>query len=126
MNKKPLFFVTLLVIIIFLAIVANQKNSLGERAALREKAEQGHADAQYFLGVMSAGGLGFPQDYVEADKWVRKAAEQEHAEAQGSLGVMFAEGLGVPQDNGEAVKWFRMAAEQGLAAAQFSMGLIYI
>ena len=38
---------------------------------LREKAEQGEADAQYNLGGMYYIGEGVPQDYAEAVKWYR-------------------------------------------------------
>ena len=47
-------------------------------------AEQGHASAQYNLGVMYDTGKGALQDYKEAVKWYTKAAEQGHANAQGT------------------------------------------
>ncbi len=83
--------------------------------ALREwrpLAEQGNANAQYFLGVMYAKGRGVPQDYAEAVKWSRKAAEQGVANAQFSLGVMYANGQGVPQDDAHAHMWFNLAASR--------------
>ncbi len=95
-------------------------------AALREwrpLAEQGHAGAQYRLGLMYYNkGQGVPQDYVQAVKWYRKAAEQGYADAQFKLGVMYSDGQGVPQDDAEAVRWYRKAAEQGVAIAQFILG----
>ncbi len=45
--------------------------------ALREwrpLAEQGHADAQFKLGVMYFNGRGVPQDYAQAHKWFNFAA----------------------------------------------------
>ncbi len=45
--------------------------------ALREfrpLAEQGHAMAQNNLGLMYVGGLGVPQDYVQAHRWLDLAA----------------------------------------------------
>ena len=50
---------------------------------LRPAAEQGHADAQYSLGLMYAEGQGVPTDDTEVAKWFRKAAEQGMALAQG-------------------------------------------
>ncbi|MBO7224189.1 MAG: sel1 repeat family protein, partial [Kiritimatiellae bacterium] len=47
----------------------------------RKAAEQGHAGAQYRLGICYGKGLGVPQDHEEAAKWVRKAAEQGDAGA---------------------------------------------
>ena len=50
---------------------------------LRPLAEQGHAIAQYNLGVMYEFGHGVAQDYAEAVKWWRLAAEQCHAHPRG-------------------------------------------
>jgi TPR repeat protein len=47
----------------------------------RKAAEQGHAPAQYNLGVCYYYGNGVPQNYREAVRWIRKAAEQGHADA---------------------------------------------
>ncbi len=43
---------------------------------LRKAAEQGHADAQYFLGHCYHNGKGVEQDDVKAAEWWRKAADQ--------------------------------------------------
>ena len=88
-------------------------------------AEQGHASAQFNLGLMYEYGQGVPQDYKEALKWYRLSAEQGIADAQFNLGVMYEDGLGVPQDDQEAVRWFRLSAEQGNASAQNMLGLMY-
>tara|TARA_B100000686_G_C16616021_1_gene876506 strand:- start:307 stop:900 length:594 start_codon:yes stop_codon:yes gene_type:complete len=96
--------------------------------ALREwrlLAEQGHAIAQFNLGVMYDKGEGVLQDNKTAVKWYTLAAEQGHANAQFSLGRMYAKGQGVTQDYKTAVKWFTLAAEQGHAAAQTGLGLMY-
>ena len=48
-------------------------------AALREfrpLAEQGNAKAQNNLGLMYVGGLGVPQDYVQAHMWLDLAASR--------------------------------------------------
>ena len=52
----------------------------------RKAAEQGHADAQTYLGYCYKSGQGVPKDYSEAVKWYRKAAEQGNASAQNNLG----------------------------------------
>ena len=77
----------------------------------RRAAEQGHADAQFNLGVVYSNGNGVPQDDAESVTWYRLAAEQGHADAQNQLGMRYAEGTGVPQDDTEAVAWYRKAAE---------------
>jgi len=87
-------------------------------------AEQGHASAQYNLGVMYANGQGVPQDYAEAMKWYRKAAEQGNAGAQNNLGVMYANGQGVPQDYIQAHMWWNLSAAQGNKVAVQNRDLI--
>ena len=91
----------------------------------RPLAEQGHADAQFNLGIMYDNGDGVSQDYAEAVKWYQLAAEQGDAYAQGNLGIMYYKGKGVEQDYAEAAKWYRKAAEQGYAQAQGNLGNMY-
>ena len=91
----------------------------------RPLAEQGHADAQYNLGVMYDQGQGVPQDYVQALKWFQLVAGQGHATGQHNLGVMYRDGQGVSQDHVEALKWFQLAAGQGHATGQFNLGVMY-
>jgi len=85
--------------------------------ALRDKAEQGAAAAQYTLAWMYDHGSGVPKDTGEAVKWYRRAADQGSAEARTNLGRCYAGGGGVPQDMAEAAKWYRKAADQGHALA---------
>ena len=51
----------------------------------RKAAEQGDAEAQYFIGCCYEYGGGVAKDNAEAVKWYRKAAEQGHLEAKKSL-----------------------------------------
>jgi hypothetical protein len=97
----------------------------GAFAELKPLAEQGNADAQWYLGVMCHDGQGVPQDYSEAAKWFRKASEQGYARAQFNLGVMYRRGYGVRQDNTEAVRLYRKAAEQGFVEAQYNLAVMY-
>ncbi len=76
-------------------------------------ADQGHAEAQTYLGAMYHSGQGVPQDFAEAVKWSRKAANQGWARAQALLGAMYAQGEGVPQDYVLAHKWLNLSATQG-------------
>ena len=91
----------------------------------RKEAEQGHAQAQYSLGLRYAKGEGVAQDYAEALKWYRMAAEQGLARAQCNLGVLYDQGRGTAQNYAEAMQWFRKAAEQGNATAQYNLGIMY-
>ena len=83
----------------------------------RLAAEQGHAGAQYNLGVCYTKGYGVTQNNNEAVRYYRLAAEQGHAGAQYNLGLCYFNGYGVTQNYIEAVKYFRLAAEQGHAEA---------
>ena len=98
----------------------------------RPLAEQGHARAQYRLGVMYATGQGVQQSDLEAVKWFRKAfkklqllAEQGDVSAQFSLGGMYYNGWGVQQDYAGAVEWYRKAADQGDEMSQYNLGAMY-
>ncbi|MEW6521609.1 MAG: tetratricopeptide repeat protein [Thermodesulfobacteriota bacterium] len=79
----------------------------------RQRAEQGQADGQYYLGLMYALGKGLPRDYQKAAMWFRKAAEQGYADAQFDLGRLYAVGDGVEQDLVQAYVLISLAAGQG-------------
>lgn len=96
--------------------------------ALREwqsLAEQGHAGAQYNLGLLYANGKGVQKDDAKAWQWYEKAAVQGHADAQVNLGILYDYGRGVPQDFKKAVYWYRLSANQSNALAQRRLGLMY-
>jgi uncharacterized protein len=96
-----------------------------EVANLHRHADQGNADAQFFLGFIYETGDGAPQNYAKAGKWYRLAADQGHAHAQSSLGSMYLHGRGMRRDHGEAAKWYCLAAEQGYLHAQSMLGSMY-
>ena len=83
---------------------------------LQPFAEQGHIEAQYYLG------LSYKKNgnSTKADEWFRKAAEQGHIEAQHILAVAYED-----SDPAESAKWYRMAAEQGRAQTQYELGKMY-
>ena len=91
----------------------------------RKVAEQGHTDAQVWIGYYYEKGQGVQQDYAEAVKWYRKAAEQGNATGQCNLGYCYSFGKGVQQDYTESVKWYRKAAEQDYVEAQTNLGWCY-
>ncbi|NNC22649.1 hypothetical protein HKX42_02185 [Salinisphaera sp. USBA-960] len=94
-------------------------------ARIQPRAKDGHANAQYNLGVMYANGYGVEQSWAKARQWYRKAAEQHQARAEQNLGVMYAQGRGVAADKAEAVHWFGRAARDGQAAAQNNLAVLY-
>ena len=66
---------------------------------LKEKAEQGDADAQFRLGECYFNGNDIKQDYKAGANWFTKAAEQEHAGAQYRLGLCYLFGNGVEKND---------------------------
>ena len=112
-----------IIILLLLPVLAfAQDDSFTSTKAL---AEQGDADAQFYLGIMYDEGEGVLEDDATAVKWYTKAAEQGYADAQLNLGLMYDNGLGVPQDDATAVKWYTKAAEQGVASAQENLAFMY-
>ena len=78
---KKLWVLLLSVCIGLGTLVAQDINTLMERA------QKGNAHDQWNLGVMyDLGTGGFPQDSVQAVKWYRLAADQGNADAQRLLG----------------------------------------
>jgi TPR repeat protein len=74
----------------------------------RKAADQGHADAQYLIGLCYHE-KGTTIDKVSSVEWFSKAADQGHAKAQHSLGCAYYYGYGVPVDRAAAAEWFREA-----------------
>jgi TPR repeat protein len=138
-DRRSIFFritIALVLSMVCLAAPARADFKAGEHAyrrgdyasALREwqpLANQGHAVAQYHLGLLYANGQGVPKDDAQARQWYEKAANQEHAEAQVSLGSLYDYGRGGPQDFKIAVRWYRRAANQRNDLAQRRLGLLY-
>ncbi|MBM3803542.1 MAG: sel1 repeat family protein [Acidimicrobiia bacterium] len=92
---------------------------------LRPAAEDGHAEAQLYLGMMYSRGRGVQRDDTEAVKWILRSAEQGNVSAQTMLGMRYVSGRGVPQNDDEAVKWFRAATRRGHPPAQHNLGIMY-
>ncbi len=76
-------------------------------------AEQGHASAQYNLGVMYEWGNGVTQNDSIAIKWYKLSAERSHKDAQNNLGAMYSKGEGTDRDFIEALKWFIISEKNG-------------
>ncbi|MEE9345018.1 MAG: caspase family protein [Methylococcales bacterium] len=74
------------------------------------KANEGDAEAQFYVGEIYEKGLGISPDYDLAALWYRKAAEQGYSSAMVNLGYLYEKGFGVPQDSIAALNWYRKAA----------------
>lgn len=77
----------------------------------RLSAEQGHAPAEFNLGISSIRGEGIPKDPQAGIKWCRKAADQSYAPAMFNLGYFHAEDLGTSRDDVAASMWFELATK---------------
>ena len=69
-------FVAVVAVLTALALCAPVQAQTPEIDALRVRAEQGDAEAQYNLGLMYSNGVGIAPDDAEAMHWFRLAAEQ--------------------------------------------------
>ena len=107
------------------------KNRLEAEKWLRKAAEQGHTEAQFYVGIIYFMGDGVKQDRFEAKKWLCKAAEQGLVKAQTGLGFLYYRNVlariinpairdlkADERDKTEAIKWFHKAAQQGDSDAQ--------
>ncbi len=75
-----------------------------------EKANEGDAVAQTYVGDIYEKGLGRAPDYVSAAEWYKKAANQGYAPAQINLGQLYERGLGVEKDMMKALEYYRKAS----------------
>lgn len=82
-------------------------------------AEEGHYDAQGYLGdIYRLGKLGKP-DYSEAAKWYKLAADQEGSYEAYQLALLLKDGKGVSKNAQEAYRYFKKAADKGKSDAYF-------
>jgi hypothetical protein len=84
-----------------------------------DAAQEGDAQAQYFVGTLyEKGPMGDP-DYALAAAWYEKAAKQGQGQAAMNLGRLYEKGLGVSKDTSTAFKWYAQAS--GLGESELSM-----
>jgi uncharacterized protein len=86
----------------------------------------GHPSAAYYLGVMSANGLGSPADARAAARWFEVAAKAGSPHALFMLGNAYRAGAGVPRDEARAVALYQQAAELDDAAALQTLAMAYL
>ncbi|MDY0351880.1 MAG: tetratricopeptide repeat protein [Desulfobulbaceae bacterium] len=91
---------------------------------VKQRAEQGEAEAQFKLGALYKNGEGVEQNYDKALEWYTKSAEQGYADAQVILGAMYYTGQGVEQDKSKAFEWWSKAAAQDNEAGKRSLDML--
>lgn len=86
---------------------------------LREAAHQGHAEAQYTLGMAFLNGLDLPLDIFEALHWLSAAAFSGHPDALMQLANLATKGQGFGgKDPIRAWVSYDLAAGEGIKAAE--------
>ncbi len=96
----------------------------------KKAAEQGHALAQFNLGVMYSRGQGFARNREMSSFWITKAAERGDCGAQYMLGMnrnrlSLDENPAVALESRiEAYKWLQLAAAQGYAESEAGCDLV--
>ncbi len=115
-----------------LALVERGKELLADRSrsrAAREEmaecftkaAQQGDAQAQYYLGCYYDQELHDPKTAL---LWFEKAARQDYPHTGCRLGDVYSQGEKVPQDLDRATEWYRREAEHECAWSQYRLGRI--
>ena len=93
---------------------------------LRPLAEDGNAQAQYFLGNLYRAGRGLPKDAEVACEWYEKAAVSGDVRAEHDTGACYVTGLGGRVDPEKGAYWLQMAASHGLVASFCPLGELYL
>ncbi len=78
-------------------------------AVWMDKAKEGDAQAQYFVGSLYEKGVDQAPDYAQAAEWYRKAAASGSIEAKLSLAALMEVGHGMPANPTGAVNLYREA-----------------
>ncbi len=100
-------------------------NYAGAYIELIELANEGDAQAQYFLGWMTDNGLGPTHlDPAAAFRWYKLAAEQGHNEAQFAVARALGIGRGTSRNMAEAMVWLRRSADAGQAPAMMALAVM--
>ena len=108
------------------ALSGEQQREMDEaRAMLREAADQGHMEAQFYCGDLYDFGRGVAKDDRLAMTYYKKAAQQGDKDAQYNAGVNYRDGIGCEQSFERAAEMFEKAAHQGDAEAINELGRLH-
>lgn len=88
----------------------------------QKAATQGHAKAQFLLGMCYIRGEGTIADRDKAVEYFLKSSEQGNAGAMLQLGFFYDE----QEKFSEAAKWYKNAAQKGNSTAQFNLAICYL
>ena len=91
-----------------------------------ERAEDGHADAEAWVGQAYVKGYGCPKDFVKAIYWYQKSADAGNDQARINLGALYYDGIGTPHDYAKAIALWQDAADDDQPSAQVNLAQAYI
>lgn len=93
---------------------------------MEKAAENGSAEAEYYLSLFYADGLGVVEpDLALAMKWLRQAAEHDYAYASYELGLAYLAGKTGSVDARQGAVWLDKAAREGVVRAQRQLASLY-
>jgi TPR repeat protein len=121
-----------MVALIFCIVLPSAGQDVSPLAIWLDKANQGDATAQFWLGAAyEKSGRGIKQDYEQAIKWLGKSAKQGNPDAEFLLGQMYENAEGFSRDYTKAAEWYRVACENrpdrgGAGQGCNQLGLLYL
>ena len=119
------------VALIFCIALTSAAQTVSPLAIWLDKANQGDASAQFWLGAAYESGRGIKRDFAQAIKWLGKSAKQGNPDAEFLLGQMYEDAEGLAQDYVEAAEWYRVTCENrpdrgGAGQGCNQLGLLYL
>ena len=91
----------------------------------KQASAQGHAEAQYRIGLLYVRGEGVVRSMPDAVAWYKRAAETGHAEASYQLGLIYLNGGGAVRAPGSPEFWLWAASDHDDAAARQTLKLLF-
>ncbi len=92
---------------------------------LLTRAQNGNADAQFWVGYAYYKGEGVTKDVNEAFKWMQKAANQSNASAQNWMGYFYDHGIGTEKNDAKTIEYYTKADNNGNGQAAYYLGMRY-
>lgn len=123
MNEAMKRILLLLLTCIFTSFAFAQKEV--DIYELKQLANAGDADAQWYLGWHYLAGEGVEKNEKIAFNLFMKSAQQGNEDGEYYVGQCYFEGIVVEQDATIAYDWFRKSAEKGHDMSLFMLGVCY-
>lgn len=103
----------------------NRKDYAFATSTFEMLANQGDAQAQYWLGFCYRSAKGCKRSHAKARDWYTKSAEQGNPYAMVGLAELYWNGWAVPQSDEKREYWLKQAASTGGAEYQYELARFY-